>query len=105
MNALLLLELLVLGVFLLMVLTQWAIPFWRGTQIFPIFHGERRIERDLERVRQRRVETELEQRFKREAGTDAPTGGLVSHDGSARLRIEERHTEGEGNESVPTVPS
>ena len=99
-NALLLVQLLVLIVVFLVVLTQWAIPFWRGTPIFPIFRAERRIERELERARQRRLEAELEQRLKHEEGINPTTDRIVPHEGSIRPLLEERHNKGEGNESV-----
>ena len=101
MNALFLLQVLVLGVLFLVVLTQWAIPFWRGTPIFPIFRAEHRIERELERARQRRLEAELEQRLKHEEGINPTTDRIVPQEGSIRPLREERHNKGEGNESVP----
>ena len=101
MNALFLLQVLVLGVLFLVVLTQWAMPFWRGTPIFPFFRAERRIERELERVRQRRLEAELEQRLKHEEGISPTTDRIVPHEESINPLLEERHTKGEGNESVP----
>ena len=104
MNALFLLQVLVLSVLFLVVLTQWAIPFWRGTPIFPIFRAEHRIERELERARQRRLEAELEQRLKHEAGTHPTTDRTVPlerldvpHEGSIRPPLEDRHNKGEGN--------
>jgi hypothetical protein len=100
-NALLLVQLLVLIVVFLVVLTQWAIPFWRGTPIFPIFRAERRIERELERARQRRLEAELEQRLKREEGVNPATGGIVRHAGQVHPLLEEQGNKGEDDASVP----
>lgn len=101
-NALFLLQILVLGVLFLVVLTQWAIPFWRGTPVFPIFRAERRIERELEKARQRRLEAELEQRLKHEEGAGAVTRGLAPHEGPTHpLSLEERNEKGEDDESVP----
>ena len=101
MNALLLLEVLVLGVVFLVVLTQWAIPFWRGTPIFPIFRAERRLERELEKARQRRLEVELEQRLKQEEDAGPTPRGLLPHEGGVRPRLEQEHHQGEDHGSVP----
>ena len=100
-NALLLLQILVLILIFLIVLTQWAIPFWRGTPIFPIFRAEHRIERELERARQRRLEAELEQRLKREEGVNPTTSGIVPHEGQIYPKLEEKGNKGEDDESVP----
>jgi hypothetical protein len=100
-NALLLVEMLVLIVIFLVVLTQWAIPFWRGTPVFPIFRAEGRIERELERARQRRLEAELEQRIKREETVNPTTGGIVPHEGQVYPRLEEKGNKGDDDASVP----
>lgn len=106
MNALMLVEALVLAALFLVVLTQWAIPFWRGTTTFPIFRAERRIERELERARQRRLEAELEERLKREQYAGSSSDGLADFGGIVPPQLGEPferkgERKGEGDESVP----
>lgn len=52
--------------FLVVVVTQLAIPMYRGTPLFPVFRRERELETELERARQTSVESRLEKRIARE---------------------------------------
>ncbi|MDP3734935.1 MAG: hypothetical protein Q8R39_00730 [bacterium] len=88
-----------------MILTQWAIPFWRGTPVFPIFRAERRIERELEKARQQRLEAELEERLKHEQGGSQAGDGLRTPGGIIPLSLEERYRKGENDESVSNQPA
>lgn len=72
MNPLILIELAVSLLLVIGVVTQIAIPLWRGTPLFPIFRAERRLEREVAEARQRRLEADLEELRKREEGGSTP---------------------------------
>ena len=60
------LELVGFALLVLTALTQLVIPLWRGTPLCPILRRERKLEGELERVRQTRLAAELRERIERE---------------------------------------
>lgn len=65
-NLLTVLELVGWVVLMLTGVTQVVIPLWRGTPLFPILRSERKLEGELEEVRQQKIEADLQARIKRE---------------------------------------
>lgn len=68
MNLLAVLELVGFALLCLVGVTQLVIPLWRGTPLFPILRTERKLEGELEQVRQEHLEVTLRGRIKRERG-------------------------------------
>ena len=60
------LELVGFTLLVLVAVTQLVIPLWRGTPLFPLFRREGKLEGELERARQVRLEAELRERIERE---------------------------------------
>lgn len=58
------LEWAILGVLMLLFVTQIFLPLWRGTPIFPLFSRERKLEAEKDRVKQEVVEDDLEREIK-----------------------------------------
>ncbi len=62
------LELVAFALVVVAAVTQLVIPLWRGTPLGPIFRRERKLEGELERARQARLEADLQARIARERG-------------------------------------
>ncbi|OGF82511.1 hypothetical protein A3B18_00870 [Candidatus Giovannonibacteria bacterium RIFCSPLOWO2_01_FULL_46_13] len=75
------LELVIIGVLLLLFVSQVFLPLWRNTPIFPLFRRERKLEAEIAEVKQQGLEADLKkelQRLKRGRVNRGETPGKVS---------------------------
>mgnify|MGYP001575377136 CR=1 FL=1 len=60
-------ELVVTGLFLVIVYTQIFIPLWRGTPIFPLFRTVSDLQEQLAKAKEKTIEKDLQEKIKKEA--------------------------------------
>jgi hypothetical protein len=70
-----LLELLLLGLGILILVTQIIVPAIRGTLLFPFFRREAELEEELSMAKEETVEAGLEKRIKEEKAKSANLRG------------------------------